>query len=369
MLRLAPAVLVVATGCHVTSQLEISRPGAHHRVEHRDHPVAKQPTIVLTDAGMLRFVEALECPTEELIDQQQTIETHRDPNLAAFVVGIAATAVGAIVFTAAALGKDPSGSPLLYAGGLGLVVGLPLAVGPWVGGTTDLELGKPLPPVSQPGPNMACGEHPIVAPSATVTINDTDVHGKIDPDGVFSVSPYELLDAFETRNLRPWNVSAALDAGNGATTVISAVIDGTALGDHARGWLTAARWLDQRVEPMRVVPGIVAGTLRVSLTMTKDGPAIRVVLPLHNDGPGEAWAVRGQIASSVRALDARMIYVGHLGKGEAVSREILIPVAADVGSMIRGATVMVSVELRDAHGTAPVTPVRFNGQVLVDLPR
>jgi hypothetical protein len=210
---------------------------------------------------------------------------------------------------------------------------------------------------------------PLVAPSATITINDTDVRGKIDPDGVFSVSPYELIDAFETRPPRPWNVSAALDAGNGATTMITAVIDGNALADHAKGWLTGAKWLDQRVEPMRLVPGIVAGTLRVSLTSTKDGPAIRVVLPLHNDGPGEAWAVRGQLASSVRAVDQRMIYVGHLGRGEAVAKEILIPIAGDVAAMVRGATIMVSVALRDAHGTAPVTPVRFNGQVFVDLPR
>ena len=368
MLRLVPVVLLAA-GCHVTSQLEISRPGEHHRVEHRDRPTAKQRTIVLTATGRLRFVETLECPTEDLIDQQQTIETHRVPNLAAFVVGVAASAVGAIAFASAALGKDPGGSPILYGGGIGLAVGLPLAIGPWIGLTTELELGPPVEPIRRAGPNLACGERPIVAPSATVTINDTDVHGKIDADGVFSVSPYELIDAFDTAHLRPWNVSAALEAGDGATTVITTVIDGAALGDHARGWLTAATWLDQRVEPIRLVPGLVAGTLRVSITATKDGPAIRVVLPLTNAGPGEAWGVRGQIASPVRAIDGRMIYIGHLGKDEAVTREILIPVATDVGSMIRGATIMVSVELRDAHGTAPVTPVRFDGQVMVDLPR
>jgi hypothetical protein len=36
---------------------------------------------------------------------------------------------------------------------------------------------------------------------------------------------------------------------------------------------------------------------------------------------------------------------------------------------LRNATTDLSIELRDAHGTAPTTPVRFRGTILVDAPR
>ncbi len=87
-----------------------------------------------------------------------------------------------------------------------------------------------------------------------------------------------------------------------------------------------------------------------------------MVLALRNDGPGDAWALRGQIAApATPAIDGRMIYIGHLAKASATSRELVIPLARSAAAALRNATIELSVELRDAHGTAPATPVRFRG--------
>ena len=57
-MRAVTAVLALA-GCHVTERDDIVRPGARERVRHPEHPTPRRPTLVLTDAGMLRFVEPL----------------------------------------------------------------------------------------------------------------------------------------------------------------------------------------------------------------------------------------------------------------------------------------------------------------------
>ena len=64
-----------------------------------------------------------------------------------------------------------------------------------------------------------------------------------------------------------------------------------------------------------------------------------------------------------------MLYVGHLAKGASIARELLIPLTDEAAAQIRGSTLELSVELRDAHGTAPATPIRFQGPVLGDAPR
>jgi hypothetical protein len=147
------------------------------------------------------------------------------------------------------------------------------------------------------------------------------------------------------------------------------VLDARALAKHAADFLAHAEF-DARVEALKLVPGLAAGTLRASLTTTDRGPAVRVVLPLRNDGPGDAWGVRGQIAApATPAIDGRMIYVGKLAKGAAVSREVIIPLSPAAAAALRNATVELSVELRDAHGTAPAAAVRFRGALLGDATR
>jgi hypothetical protein len=158
-----------------------------------------------------------------------------------------------------------------------------------------------------------------------------------------------------------------VDTRDGPRT-ITAVIEARALAADAAAFLRHADF-DATLPPLRLVPGLVAGMLRGSLTSTADGPALRVVLPLRNDGPGEAFAVRGQLTAGDPAVDGRVLYVGHLAVGEASARELIIPLATTAAARLRGGNLDLSLELHDGHGTAPTTPVRFRGAVLNDAPR
>lgn len=360
------ALLFVA-GCHVTTRTEITHPGAEEIVQHPDGAIAHKPTLVLSDTGALRFVEPLECPTERIVSSTTAIEIETRPNLATFVVGVIATAVGGVMTIAGVAAKDGAANPVTYAG-LGLfAVGLPLSIGPWVGLHTELAEGGSTEPRRAPGARVPCGSRPLKATAATLTIRGIEVRGGVTADGTFAISPYQLIDAYAPTSVNAWDVSAVVDAESGPRT-IEAVIDGAALATHAQEFLDHADF-DPKIQPLRLVPGIVPGTLRASLTSMTTGPALRVVLPVKNDGPGETWALRGQITSSTKAVDGRMLYIGHLAKGEASSRELLVPLTEAAADAIRGSTLELSIELRDAHGTAPTTPVRFRGNVLGDAPR
>ena len=362
------AVAAGAAGCHVTIQSETVRPSMTERVADLGAAIARRPTIVLTAAGRLRFVEPLDCPTDEITRQRTTIEIATRPNLATFTVGVIAATIGSVMGISGVLSSRPGASPSTYAGIAGLAIGAPLAIGPWVGNRTQL---RTVPDSSDPGdhrhpgPRQPCGDRPLAAGTATLAVGGLEVYGAIDRDGVFSVSPYQWTDAYGAGAIGASAVTAIIEAG-GARRTIEAVIDAEALASHAADFLAHADF-DANIEALKRVPGIAVGALQVSLSTTATGAAVRVVLPLRNDGPGEAWALRGQIiAPQVPAIDGRMIYVGALANGAAVARVLVIPLASRAVAALRSQTIELSVELRDAHGTAPATPVRFRGTLSGD---
>lgn len=361
------ALAALLAACHVTRQSELVQPVATERIVHAEGAQPRKPTLVLTDAATLRFIEPLECPTEEKVTASTITETETGPNLATFVVGVIATSIGGILVIRGITGDDAS-SPLTYTGIAGLAVGLPFAVGPWIGNGTDRVPHGENTEQRRPGPSQSCGERALPATAATLSIRGVEVHGKVASDGTFSISPYQLVDALDTARIATWDITATVDTPGGPRT-IQALIEGGALATRAPAFLAHVD-TDMKIEPMRLVPGIVPGTLRASLTQTGDGPALRIVLPLKNDGPGEAWAIRGLVTSSTtKSIDGRVLYIGHIAKGGATSRELLVPLTQTAAESIRNATIELSIELRDAHGTAPATPIRFRGAVLVDLPR
>lgn len=373
---LACVVALAGSACHVVVRSDTTRPVATEQIQHPEGAIARHPALVLTEAGRVRFVEPLECPTEEIIRQRTTTEIALRPNLATFTVGVIAAAVGGVMLTSGLFSTSPGGNPYTYLGGAGLAVGLPFAIGPWIGNRTDLrelrEPGDGAEPaaVRRPGPSRPCGDRPLAAGSATLEVSGIEVYGTIGTDGVFSISPYDWIDAYDAASVLASAVTATVESGGtGGPRTIATVLDARALANHAAGFLAHAGF-DAKVEALKLVPGIAAGTLRASLTSTDRGAAVRVVLPLRNDGPGDAWGVRGQIAApATPAIDGRMIYVGKLAKGAAVSRDVIIPLSAAAASALRNATVELSVELRDAHGTAPAAAVRFRGTLLGDAPR
>ena len=373
---------LLLAACHVTTHTVITRPIDTKRITHPEGAVARKPTLVLTDAGQLRFVEPLECPTEEEVVEQSSIEETRAPNLATFVVGVIATAAGGIMLVRG-LTADENSNLFTFAGAPALGIGLPLAIGPWIGNGTrllDAEQNEDLvedklstsatrkpKPVRRPGPSVPCGERGVTARTATLTTRGLEIYGTVDASGVFAVSPFALVDAFDPASAA-WDINARLDILTGARTV-NVVIEGRAFGEHTATFLAHADF-DTKIEPMRLVPGIVPGTLRGSLTQTATGPAARIVLAVKNEGPGPAWALRGHIAAQgTPALDGRVMYFGAVAKGATLTRELLIPLSPAAADALRNATIDLALELRDAHGTAPTTPVRFRGPLLVDAPR
>ncbi len=359
--------LVALAGCHVLAQSETTRAISSERIVHAEGAIAHRATLVLTETGRLRFVEPLECPTEEVVHQHATIEVATRPNLATFTVGVIAAVAGGVMLTSGLFSREPAGSPYTYLGLGGAVVGLPLAIGPWLGDRVEVTDGGDPGVVRRPGPSQPCGERPASARSATLDVGGLEIHGAVDPDGVFAVSPYQWIDAYLAASAPPSEITAVVDGAGGPRTA-AAVLDPRWLAAHAADFLAHADF-DPKVEPLRLVPGIAAGAPSVRLVTGGDGAAVHVVLPLRNAGPGDAWAVRGQItAPGVPAIDGRMIYVGKLARGAAVSRELVIPVAARRAAALRGQTMELSIELRDGHDTAPSTPVRFRG-ALAEAPR
>ena len=356
-----PAVLALAS-CHLVTETSTVRPGAtHHDVDHAA-AAPRAPALAIGDDGALRFIEPLDCPGQEVVEQDEVITRSTQANPAALVVGLVLTAAGGI---AAAYGGLDSSAGIAIAGVAGLAVGLPLAIGPFVGDGEVDRAGAPHPPLRHAGTSEPCGERPLAGTAATLDAVGVEVAGKIDATGAYSVSPYLLVDAFDPR--AALDVRAEVATGSGART-FSAVVEPDALARGARAFLAHPDF-DASVQPLRVVPNLDAATPRVSLTATADGPAARVVLAVTNNGPGDTWQLRGAIETGVRALDGRILYIGHVAKGETATRELLIPLTASSASALRNATIDLAIELKDAHGTAPSSPVHFHGLVLGDAPR
>jgi hypothetical protein len=357
----AVAATVAGAACHVTTTLDATRAGATTHEHHPDQPTPRRATIALGDDGRLRFVEPLDCPTEDVIAQVSTTETATRANLATFVVGVILTSAGAIATARGALDSDGASIGL---GVAGAAAGLALVIGPWLGVHTDVQPGPALAPLRRPGPSEPCGARPLAARTATLSANGFEIFGTVAADGAFSVSPYTVLDAYQLSTVTAWDVTAKLD-GDGPPRTVNAILEGGALAKAAPAFLAHADF-DGAIEPMRVVPGIEADPPSVRLVHERDGDVVRVVLAVRNAGPGDAYALRGAIASPIAALDGRILYFGHVARGQGAARDFAIPVSPAAAAALRGAIVDVSVELRDAFGTAPATPLRFHGPLRSD---
>lgn len=338
------------------------------RISHPETRVAGPPKLVLSSAGAFQLVEPLACPSDEIVTQQRALEITRGPNIATFVVGVIATAVGGVMLVRGTTAEDAS-NPFTYGGAALLAGGLPFAFGPWIGNHRELSALDAGAPVTRPGPSEPCGEQPhATVPATTLRVRGIsrsrgavtiEVFGSVGRDGTISVSPFTFVDAFNPES-SAWNITANI----GART-IEATFEGRAFAGRE-----ASVGVDPRIEPLRLVPNLVPGPLRISLTQTASGPAARIVLAIKNEGPGPTYRLRGRVeAPGLPALDGRIIYFGLIEKASTVTGELLVPLAPAAAEALRNATIDLALELHDAHATAPQTPVRFRGALLVDAPR
>jgi hypothetical protein len=360
MHRVALVILVALAACHTRSWVLETRPGPSRNEVHHDRPRALAPTVVLSSDGRFRFVAPLRCAADVLVDIETTETVTKEANIATFVVGVIVATAGAVALTAGLSEDEPAKAGATWLGVGGLVVGLPFTIGPWIGnGTTDVPKGVQT--VRKGAAEAPCGERAVTARTASVRAGAFQVFGSVDTGGTFELSPFVFVDAFAVGEQAALDITADL-VDEGGITSISAVIDATALAGARDAWLAAAG-IDDRVEPVRKVPRLEPGAAQVTRTSLDGRPRLRVVVPIHNAGPGPAWQVRGVVGADHPEVDGRIVYLGAIASGADATAELLIPLSAAADKELGAGEVELTVQLRDAHGTAPETPVRFRGRV------
>jgi hypothetical protein len=355
MLRRAALALVVTGGiaCHVTDRIEVTRVVGRSRVPRPDPPRALPATLMVTGDGELRFVEPLRCTADEIVELETTEVVHVRPNLATVIVGITASSLGALGLFLGATDDSAGTSPLIFGGAGLLAAGVPLMVGPWFGNRSDYHPAG-VQRATRSVHAEPCGQRGVTASAATLSVAGLRVTGAVDGDGVFAVSPFEIVDAFDTTT-RGLDVSAELVAPGGRQSV-RAALGPDALG-RGRAAFLQRLGVDAAVEPMRKVPRLEPGAVRV----VRAGASLRIALAIGNAGPGDAYAVRGRVATAAADIDGRLLYFGRIPARTTITREIAVPLGD--GAAALAGPLDLAIELIDAHGTAPDAPVRFRGTV------
>lgn len=360
-LPITAVALALVAGCHTIRSSEETTRGETRRERRATPPRALPPRVELTDDGRLRFVEPLVCGQNTVSDLEVARVDRRTPNAATLIVGIVATAAGAVALIQGASGDDPGGSPLTYVGPVMIAGGLPLAIGPFTGNRTTrrrLEVKQ----VRTPGEDERCGERPVAATGATITWSGLRSVGAVDADGVFAVSPFSFVDAFAVADAPPLALAVELTELGGGRRTLEAVIDRTDLARAQAGFLARAG-VDATVEPIRKVPRLEPGVL----TLRRGGPAgartIALTVPLDNVGPGPAFAVRLILSSPSPELDGRVVYVGRLAAHAETTVTATLPISDQAFAALATSDATVSARLRDAFDASPTTPIRFAGRI------
>lgn len=364
---LSCATLLILGGCHVRDRVSVTRPGDRHPVVHADRPRVLPAAVIVTPDGYLRFVEPLRCPADVMVDIETSQQVTVSANLATFVVGVVVTALGGIALARGGAADAPASSGWTYSGGAGVIGGLTLAIGPWLGNGTE-ETAATTTQLRQGASEEPCGERGIPGREASVRIGRQRVVGAVDADGKFAISPFALVDAFAIGEVPALDVSASFLDASGDRHDVEAVIEASALASVIGAWIDG-NGIDARKESLRKIPRLDLGAARVSRRTDDGKPTLHVQLPIANTGPGDAWQVRGVLTSELDEIDGRIAYVGHLAPGETRELDLVIPLSTDGAAELTGSELILEILVRAADGTGPESPAKFRGQVLSDVPR
>lgn len=364
----AAVTLVTAAACHTRTRYQDTRRGESRTEAAPDgEPRKLPPSLDLDDQGRFRFVEPYLCPMHTVTDLAIFDVERTRPNTATLVIGVIAASLGVVGAASGFGADDPAGEPATYAGLAGLAVGIPLVVGPLVGNGTA-QVPRETKALRTRAPEEPCGTKPLAARAATITWDGLRVRGAIDADGYFSVSPFEFVDAFEIGRIPALVLAIEVEVEHaGEPMPMEIVLDAAALAGARDGYLRAAG-IDGAIETLRKVPRFEPGALRVSRVKRGDERGIRLALPIANVGPGDAYGVRLVVAAANPELDGRIIYVGRVPAKTRLEVEGIIPLS-DAADRALAGEVDVAVLIRDAHDTAPQSPVRYRGTLLHDVTR
>ncbi len=341
---------MAASGCHVTHRATDSvEVGRSHRPKQYTAR-ALSDAIRVTDTGRLRFVTAQVCEAEVVIESQEFVTTTKSANLATVVVGVIAASLGGAAIFAGLSADDGGGA--LAAGLIGLGAGAPLTIGPFLGRTTTRKPGGKGSYVKGEVPDEPCADAPISAESATVWIGPRRVFGSVDPDGVFSVPLYEIVDLYAVPVQHSLAMSAVLPTVAGPRRV-QTTLDGETLARGRDGYVAGAGF-DGAIEPLQKVPGLRHSQLSATISQADGIATVVVSFLVENTGPGVGYAVRGVIQADNPHLDGRVIYVGKLPKRESARPAVSIRIPMDAVEP----DARIALYLKDGHDTAPGYTIR-----------
>ena len=344
----------VSLGCHVTSRVDetiLSKPSwqAHEPAE----KTLLSPQAFVTPVGTLRFFSPAMCMSDFISTQKTYRTVTKSPNMATIVVGLITTSLG-IVFTVSELsGEDPGGSPTTYLGATAALAGLPLVVGPFVGNTKEKQLVSTNEIQHKTG-RAACGKVPLGQARAVIRTDHTTIRGIVNEQGTFSISPFEWVDAYQIDKTPSTDLQVAVHFPNTSTKTFRTLLLASALVKGRDGFFSSTG-VKGEIQQLDRVPRLKVSGFRISNDPAMQGQQAVVSFTVSNNGPGDAWGVRGRLHSPDPELNGRMAYVGHLPARSRVTKHIRISKSAPIQR-----TTQLALRLLDAHNTAPGTPLRWN---------
>lgn len=356
----ATALALIAAGCHSYTRIEGSTVGDSHLRPIPGQRRALPPTVEVTSAGALRFVEPLVCANQVVVEQSTYTTVDKKPNVATLVLGLIGLSVGGVALAIGLADHDPVSAPATWLGAVGVVGGGPLFVGPLLGNGRHHEPGADTELVHGVR-QVACGNRPLGERHVMVRAGSLQMVGTLDERGRLDVSPFTFVDAFALHRFPGLPIDAQLIDADGKSESVQATLSASALAAGRDGYL-ASIGVDGRVEKLDKVPSVTLRKIRVARVRNGDEQELEITVELDNGGPGDAWGVRAVTSSPDAQLDGRVLYVGHLPAHQRASASLKVHVG--VGAIRDVDDGGLSVVALDAHDTTANVPVRFRGPVL-----
>lgn len=359
MLRIGLCLCLALAGCHNTTRVSENVLGEPRVLEPDGPGTPGDPALALGEGGVLMLQRPLVCQAPIQAEEQLYEITRIEPDLATMILGIIATSAGVISGSVGLAEDEPASSPYTWLGVIGVGVGVPLVVGPFLGNrTTRTQVGSRT--VSRGSKPVVCGAQPLEVEAAILARGNQWIYGAV-AGGAFEVPVFDFVDAFEVHELPA--LALEVEPGPDPRRRYQVVLEAGDLA-RARASYFAALGRDGSVERLRKVPAVTVSELTATRTTTATGQAaIRFAARFDNAGPGDAWGVRGQIQATHPAIDGRLMYVGALAAGATATAEVTVPIAsADLDVLGAG----VALVPRDAHDTTSTVPIKLRGPLLVD---
>ncbi len=358
MLSLVVASALAMAGCHSMVRIDETTRGATSLRPRKGPNRLGALTVGVANDGSFRAEQPTWCPHDIMVKRRHYIIDRKRPNVATFIVGLIAVSLGGVAAAVGASDDRPSSSPFTWAGVAAIGVGLPLAIGPFIGNTSTRR-GTGEDTARQGSKWVRCGTTPAAASHAVLQWGDTRIPSPVSSEGRFSVSAFDLVDAFQLSRTPALSLSATMTTASGPRK--ASVFIGTKALTRARAGFFRRMKIDGDVQPLRKVPRLETRSLLITRSTVAGEPSIIVELAVENTGPGAAWGVRGAIAAALPEVDARVIYLGRVPAHSTGRGRVVIPMTDARANLLDA---RIAVVLHDAHKTTNATPYRFRGPVL-----